>query len=46
MVLRRTGDEFPFIRIITEGKGEPELKLLHWNDELGEPQAIRYTGGC
>jgi UDP-2,3-diacylglucosamine pyrophosphatase LpxH len=46
MVLRRTGDEFPFVQITTEGRGEAELKLLHWNDELGAPQAIRYTGGC
>ncbi len=46
MMLRRTGDEFPFVQIITEVKGGPELKLLHWNDELGEPQTIRYTGGC
>jgi len=46
MMLRRTGDEFPFIQITTEGEGEPELKLLHWNDELGEPQTIRYAGGC
>jgi UDP-2,3-diacylglucosamine pyrophosphatase LpxH len=46
MMLRQNGDEFPFIQITTEGKGEPELKLLQWNDELGEPQTIRYTGEC
>jgi UDP-2,3-diacylglucosamine pyrophosphatase LpxH len=46
MMLRQAGDEFPFIQITTEGKGEAELKLLHWNDELGEPQTIRYTGEC
>lgn len=44
MVLRRTGDEFPFVQLTTENGDEPELKLLHWNDELGEPQTIRFTG--
>lgn len=44
MLLRRTGDEFPFIQLTTENGDEPELQLLHWNDELGEPQTIRFTG--
>ncbi|MGD8719034.1 MAG: hypothetical protein PVH29_09465 [Candidatus Zixiibacteriota bacterium] len=45
MMLRRSGEEFPFVEIVTEkAGGDPDFKLLHWNDELGEPQRIRFTG--
>ena len=45
MMLRQNGDEFPFIQIVTEReRGEPEFKLNRWNDELGQPQRIRFAG--
>jgi len=44
MMLRRVGDEFPFVQLITEGKGSANLELLRWNDELGEVQTVRYAG--
>jgi UDP-2,3-diacylglucosamine pyrophosphatase LpxH len=55
MILRHSGIEFPFIRIITEEVPKKpvrttdyirdiEANVLHWNDELGEPQRIRLIG--
>jgi hypothetical protein len=44
MMLRQTGDEFPFVKLITEGTGNPIPDLLAWNDGVGEPEKIRYAG--
>lgn len=44
MILRQTGDEFPFVFLITENADNPSPELLMWNDSLGTPEKIRYTG--
>lgn len=45
MILRRNGDEFPFIQIVTERAGlQPDFGLYQWNDGVGLPQPIRFTG--
>jgi UDP-2,3-diacylglucosamine pyrophosphatase LpxH len=44
MMLRQTGDEFPFVQLITEGTYDPSPELLAWNDGVGEPEKIRYAG--
>jgi len=45
MMLRQHGDELPFIQIVTEKRvGTHEFELNRWNDELGQPQRIRFVG--